>query len=126
MFRPQQAEVLPIQCRKLGLTQPFSYREHRGVDESDVRISILRTKLPDPFEVFVENTFQAVCAFQNVSQEVKTNLRMRTFVYEIVHLRKDWNWNNQFFLSGLKQLTTSSVVGIMSIQGRVKRPSVQD
>jgi hypothetical protein len=118
---PQDAEVPVIEGGQLRLAEPLDDREHRGIDEPDVRIGVAIAQFTNSRIVISGESFDPVGAGDDVVKQCGQYSGVQPGMNPVVHLDEDWSGNDQRFLGRLDEPAAGGVVGIAPIQRGVDR-----
>jgi len=124
--RPQKTEVAAIQRREFRLIESFDDGEDGRIHEADVRVGIPIAKLPNARVVRDYQVDDHECARFDVAQQRHERTRMEAPMDPVVDFDEDWRRDDQLFVGGLDQSTTSPVIRVGPVEGRVQRSGVED
>ena len=95
MTRPEDTKVTMVQRGKLGFVEAFDDGQDRGIDESDVSVSVPFTDLEYPRVVRPLRLDYLECAGLDVAKKCNQDARMQTAGDKVVHLGEDRAWNDE-------------------------------
>jgi hypothetical protein len=116
MTRSKSGEVSTVERCELWFTESLGDRQHRSVDQADIRVGILVAQVAGASVIVGLQVFHTVSTRDDVIQQGNENAGVQTLVDPIVHLYQDKGSYHQRLDCLLYELPAASVGGIVAVQ----------
>lgn len=126
MPRAHHAEVPPVDCRNLRLTEAFGCCDDGGIDGAERQVVVLRDQLDHPESVSGVHWFECESAVGEVTQKAGFGLPAEPRAEQIGDLGDDERGNDQRTRMRLEQFEARGMMRIIGVDVRIERAGVDD
>jgi hypothetical protein len=92
MTRSKSGEVSTVERCELWFTESLGDRQHRGIDQADIRIRILVAQVAGASVIVESQVFHTVSTRVDVIQQGNENAGVQTLVNPVIHLYENKGW----------------------------------